>query len=568
MYPLHIDKGLSIEDAAELLLKFSESLGEVPFEFLDVYERAEIAKLVEGHPRLLEWITSLARFQDYTVIKKGLFTAPNTLDGKIASLFKVSFDYLKSRSGNGLILVRILESFNNLYATTEELYAAFGEENENQNASLGIEELIEAGLLKLVTEMTDKRKYRFHSITIAAGRELNVEPNGGMLGVHQRLARFYESKFKQRFEHLSIPQSLEELSFAIRAIEHSIFALDPEKAIEIMQYNQFTGKSKRHLSIYELIMRLGGNEIRYDLSENILKITDREKLPKLWATSMVYLGNALMHTQDNRKQCIEKAIECYESSLEVFTRDDYPIEWGQSQHFLGNAHEWLQGKYGLERNEPDDKERKIKRQKIIERSIEFYNKSLETITRENAPDSWALTQKGLGNAYRLIVDLHANHKEMKIKLDIYSKRQLINKALNHVKNASTVFTKDYFDFRWAQTQYSFGQCYRFNPNGYRRWENDLKISREYFERSLEVFTETQYPINYGLCMYNIGLTLELSGRDKTDKEKTGIFPLAIPYYEEAIRVFKGINASGYLKNSEDHIKKIEDFMKTQNDIIK
>ncbi|GIV79180.1 MAG: hypothetical protein KatS3mg050_3574 [Litorilinea sp.] len=69
---------------------------------------------------------------------------------------------------------------------------------------------------------------------------------------------------------------------------------------------------------------------RVELCRRGLALTDRTKLPELWAVLQGELGNSLVQNPlGNRAENIEQAIGHYRAALEVRTREAMPVEWAR-----------------------------------------------------------------------------------------------------------------------------------------------------------------------------------------------------------------------------------------------
>ncbi|MCC3625613.1 CHAT domain-containing protein, partial [Microcoleus sp. PH2017_36_ELK_O_B] len=86
----------------------------------------------------------------------------------------------------------------------------------------------------------------------------------------------------------------------------------------------------------------------------------------------------------DRGENIERAIECYQAALQVYTRDALPQYWATTQNNLGNAY---------------SDRIKFVRGENIERAIECYQAALQVRTRDALPQDWAMTQNNLGIIY-------------------------------------------------------------------------------------------------------------------------------------------------------------------------
>ncbi len=114
-----------------------------------------------------------------------------------------------------------------------------------------------------------------------------------------------------------------------------------------------------------------GNFEQHRFSSNILvsarealegTLTDeyRKQEPYVWAEAQHSLGNILaaMGQQHRIVELYEKAIQCFNSALEVFNREKSPRDWAAAQHNLGTA------KQALGRQQDDSK--------LLKASIDAY----------------------------------------------------------------------------------------------------------------------------------------------------------------------------------------------------
>ncbi len=82
---------------------------------------------------------------------------------------------------------------------------------------------------------------------------------------------------------------------------------------------------------------------------------------------------------------LEIIITGHEIASNVFTRREFPRDWGIAQNNLGNAY--------LYRIHGD-------RAENLEMAIAYFRRALQVRTREVFPKEWAITQNNLGEAYR------------------------------------------------------------------------------------------------------------------------------------------------------------------------
>jgi tetratricopeptide (TPR) repeat protein len=137
--------------------------------------------------------------------------------------------------------------------------------------------------------------------------------------------------------------------------------------------------------------------------DSALTVITRNDFPSEWAQAQHNLGDVYAERiRDNRADNLEKAIAAYESALTIRTRDSLPKDWAQTQHRLGTAY--------LNRILDD-------RAENMERAIACFEAALTVATRDASPQDWAATQNDLALAYmnRIRGD-HAENREKAISL--------------------------------------------------------------------------------------------------------------------------------------------------------
>jgi len=117
---------------------------------------------------------------------------------------------------------------------------------------------------------------------------------------------------------------------------------------------------------------------------------------------------------------LEAIITGHEIASNVFTRKEFPRDWGIAQNNLGNAY--------LYRIHGD-------RAENLEMAIAYFRRALQVRTAEAFPTSWAITQNNLGEAYRnRILGDPAENLEV---------------AIAAFQSALQVFTLEEFPLDWA-----------------------------------------------------------------------------------------------------------------------
>ncbi|MEB3827683.1 CHAT domain-containing protein, partial [Phormidium sp. CCY1219] len=124
----------------------------------------------------------------------------------------------------------------------------------------------------------------------------------------------------------------------------------------------------------------------------------------------------------------------------------------------------------------------------IEKAIAAHQLALTVYTKEKFTEKWANTQNYLGLAYcdRIQGDKSNN----------------IEKSIAFHQQALTFFTKENNPEKWAHTQIYLGNAYIDRVLGKKL--NNLRTSINYYQSALTVFTKKQYPDNWALCQNNLG----------------------------------------------------------------
>jgi len=120
--------------------------------------------------------------------------------------------------------------------------------------------------------------------------------------------------------------------------------------------------------------------------EAALQVWTREEFPVEWAMTQNNLGTADLDLPGgDHEENLRQAITCYEAALQVRTREEFPVEWAATQNNLGNVYGILPG---------GDHEENLRQ------AITCYEAALQVRTREAFPVDWAVTQNNLGTAYK------------------------------------------------------------------------------------------------------------------------------------------------------------------------
>jgi tetratricopeptide (TPR) repeat protein len=143
------------------------------------------------------------------------------------------------------------------------------------------------------------------------------------------------------------------------------------------------------------------------------------------------LGNTYYNLIGEDEQAnLRKAIACYNQALQVYTREQFPLDWARAHYNMGSAYSISQGE---------------DRAANLRKAITCYEQALQVYTRESLPADWAAAQLNLGNVYSNLPgdDVRANQQ----------------RAIACYLNALQVYTHETFPVDWALTQYNRGNAY-------------------------------------------------------------------------------------------------------------
>jgi CHAT domain-containing protein len=290
------------------------------------------------------------------------------------------------------------------------------------------------------------------------------------------------------------------------------------------------------------------------LLQHALILVQHKSNPKFWAILQGELGYSLYQNPlGNRRDNIEKAIECYNKALEVFTFQAFPAQWVKIHSDLADIYK--------DRTEG-------KRAENIEKAIEHYNYALKVQTQKDFPVEWATTLNKLAGAYGIRIlgnrveniekviqycnqilvvitdqDLSVERASAHNNLgNAYRERikgdrvENIEKAIKHFTQALKVYnTRSELLILWAETMNNLANTYRERIRG-DQVEN-IEKAIECYTQSFLVHTYKDFPVKWALTQNNLGVAYSdrILGDNAENIEK------AIEHYNEALKVIKKQN---------------------------
>jgi tetratricopeptide (TPR) repeat protein len=157
-----------------------------------------------------------------------------------------------------------------------------------------------------------------------------------------------------------------------------------QKAIEIKtQFNLKVDRANTLMRLGELYREIGNYNSAIEALERSLLVFREVGDSMSQASALVAMGD--VYQKDANSENIERAIEAYSLSLEIYDREDFPEEWARVKNNLAAAY--------MQRITGDKAEN-------IELAIRTYHESLEVYTRQEFPDRYAKIQNNLAIAYR------------------------------------------------------------------------------------------------------------------------------------------------------------------------
>ncbi len=196
-------------------------------------------------------------------------------------------------------------------------------------------------------------------------------------------------------------------------------------------------------------------------------------------------GNLAAATAEERAENVKKAVACYRAALEIYKKDEYPVDYAMTQNNLGVAYSDLPAATAEERAEN------------IKQAVGCYQAALEIRKKDEYPVQYATTQNNLGNAYR---DLPAATAE--------ERAENIKKAVDCYLAALEIYKKDEYPVQYAATQNNLGNAYSDLPavSAEERAEN-VRQAVACYRAALEIYKKDEYPQDYCVTAQNIGMTL-------------------------------------------------------------
>jgi exonuclease VII small subunit len=196
----------------------------------------------------------------------------------------------------------------------------------------------------------------------------------------------------------------------------------------------------------------------------------------------------------------------FRTALDVYTRDQAPVQWAMTQNSLGTAL-WALG----EREEGTAR---------LEEAVTAYRAALEVYTRDRAPLQWAMTQNNLGNALQTL----GRHEKG---------TALLEEAVTAYRAALEEGPRDRLPLDWAITQHNLGSALA-TLGGREEGTARLKEAVTAYRAALEERTRDRVPLQWAMTQNNLGSALSRLGERE---EGTARLEEAVTAYRAALEVY-------------------------------
>ena len=319
--------------------------------------------------------------------------------------------------------------------------------------------------------------------------------------------------FAQAYYHrglLGHSQNAEDIEQAIECSKRALRVYDHSS-----KYPERWAQLQQNLGVFYSDRRKGkyadNIELAIDYFNQSLTLITKEAYPDQWARIQKTLGGVYGQRKEGGRgdsiTNLKLGIECVEKALQIFDPEKYPVDWAETQHNLASLYKRLAGVIDQEDN--------------LKKAIDCANKADSQF--RNNPLKWAKSQFELGTSYKDLSVLVEENRE-----------ENLAKAIECYENALGETSLKNQPFYWAEIKNSLGNAYQHNGQ-YQEAINS-------YQDALLVHTRDTFPTDYVKTLVNIGNT------HKNYQKLTGAFNS----YQEAIDIFEDLL---YQLGSDDDAKR-------------
>ncbi len=233
---------------------------------------------------------------------------------------------------------------------------------------------------------------------------------------------------------------------------------------------------------------------------------------KVWARAHATLAKALLDTPFlTRSPALALALAHYESALSVFTSDEFPREWAQTQIEMGTVQRALAGECS-----------EGAKHEYLKAAIERYRAALRVATPQAAPREWG----------EIHIHMAAAHRDL-VALDTSGSRpyDYLGRAISCYEQALRLYSESRHPREWARIQMQMGETYVAAQSGGRA--RNLERALACFQTAQRVFKEAETPREWAELMSATGNAMaELPGGERGENLRA-----ALSCFVGALRVF-------------------------------
>jgi hypothetical protein len=234
---------------------------------------------------------------------------------------------------------------------------------------------------------------------------------------------------------------------------------------------------------------------------------------KTWARAHSTIARALLDTPYlSCGPALAFAMAHFESALSVYTSDEFPREWAETQIQIGRAQRALAGECATQ--EAKDA--------YLKAALERYRAALAIATPHGRPREWAEIQMEMGAAHRDLMLLHEHGS---------GPRDYAAQAVACYEQAIRLYSEAKHPRQWAHIQKEIGETYAASHVGGRIRNLERAIAS--FKNGLKVFSEAEMPREWAALLCALGnVLLEHQGGERTENLRE-----ALSCYLAALRVY-------------------------------
>lgn len=233
---------------------------------------------------------------------------------------------------------------------------------------------------------------------------------------------------------------------------------------------------------------------------------------KTWARAHATLAKALLDTPFlARAPALALAMAHFEAALSVFTSDEFPRDWAQTQIEMGSAQRALAGECSEGAKED-----------YLKAAIERFRAALRVATPQAAPREWGEIHIHMAAAHRDLVTLDKSGS---------GPYDYLGRAISCYEQALRLYSESRHPKEWARIQVEMGETYMAAHSGGRA--RNLEHALACFQTAQRVLNEHETPREWAEVMGATGKAMaELPGGDLGENLRS-----ALASFMGALRIF-------------------------------